>query len=241
MSERDVLDEAFDALREETQSSSSDNASRAAATRRRLLLALAMRRRRRTTALRFVLPLAAVLAAGTAWAALTGRLTELVSPRSTPQASSSSQNLGPVTAPRSSESEPQPQPEPEPEPSSMPSPAAPPPSPSSQPRASSSQAAPATSRPLSARAVNEEDSLYAAAHEAHFVARDPAAALDAWNAYLKAYPNGRFAPEARYNRALMLIRLGRTAEARSALRPFADAAPGSYRQAEARALLDATE
>jgi hypothetical protein len=61
--------------------------------------------------------------------------------------------------------------------------------------------------------------------------------LAAWDAYLAAAPNGAFAPEAHYNRALSLIRLGRNAEAKSALAPFASGAYGGYRQAEARALL----
>ena len=47
-----------------------------------------------------------------------------------------------------------------------------------------------------------------------------------------------FAPEARYNRALSLVRLGRTQEARSALEPFANGAYGGYRKDEAKALLD---
>ena len=46
-------------------------------------------------------------------------------------------------------------------------------------------------------------------------------------------------PEARYNRALVLVRLGRKDdEARAAV---AEAPPESYRQAEARSLLDPLE
>jgi hypothetical protein len=55
---------------------------------------------------------------------------------------------------------------------------------------------------------------------------------------LAAAPNGSFAPEARYNRALSLIRLGRSSEAQSALAPFANGSYGVYRQSEARALLE---
>ena len=43
--------------------------------------------------------------------------------------------------------------------------------------------------------------------------------------------------EARYNRALCLVRLGRAAEARAALQPFADGTLVHYRAAEARALV----
>ena len=78
----------------------------------------------------------------------------------------------------------------------------------------------------------------ACAHAAHFVDHDPARALAAWDAYLRAAPNGEFAPEARYNRALSLVRLGRTAEAQSALEPFATGAYGNYRKTEASALLE---
>ncbi len=99
-----------------------------------------------------------------------------------------------------------------------------------------------TTTASSGRAPRElEESLYSAAHQAHFVARDPAAALRAWDEYLAAYPDGRFALEARYNRALALVRLGRTGEARAALAPFADGRNGGYRQTEARALLDALD
>ena len=50
-------------------------------------------------------------------------------------------------------------------------------------------------------------------------------------------PQARFFLEARYNRAIALVRLGRKAEAVEALRPFAAAPPGSYRRTEARDLL----
>jgi TolA-binding protein len=88
---------------------------------------------------------------------------------------------------------------------------------------------------------SEEESMYQRAHQAHFVAHDSAAALRAWDDYLQAYPNGRFALEARYNRALALVRLGRYAEARAALAPFASGQYGGYRQSEAKALLDAMD
>lgn len=81
--------------------------------------------------------------------------------------------------------------------------------------------------------------LYAEAHRLHFAERDAARALVAWDRYLAAAPYGRFAPEARYNRALALVRLGREADARSALTAIADGALGGYRAAEARTLLEA--
>jgi RNA polymerase sigma-70 factor, ECF subfamily len=90
-----------------------------------------------------------------------------------------------------------------------------------------------------AKVIDRETPLYEAAHEAHFVARDPAKALAAWDAYLAAFPSGRFAPEAKYNRALSLLRLGRRDEAKEALAPFADGAYGDYRKREAKKLFDA--
>lgn len=84
-----------------------------------------------------------------------------------------------------------------------------------------------------------ERRAYREAHALHFDAREPARALDAWERYLRAYPNGRFAVEARYNRALCLVRLDRRDDARAALRPFADGSHGAYREREARALIEA--
>jgi hypothetical protein len=103
--------------------------------------------------------------------------------------------------------------------------------------------APAPSPRRSALAPSSEPNdpaliLYRAAHTAHFVDHDPARALAGWDAYLAAAPSGPFAPEARYNRALSLVRLGRNAEARTALAPFASGTYGGYRKDEANALLE---
>ncbi|HTB77326.1 MAG TPA: hypothetical protein VK762_28975 [Polyangiaceae bacterium] len=100
----------------------------------------------------------------------------------------------------------------------------------------------AQAHPAAPVAVAHEDDqarLYAEAHRAHFVDGDPSSALRAWNAYLAAAPEGTFAPEAHYNRAVTLVRLGRLAEARRELEPFARGAYGGYRTREAAALLDA--
>lgn len=81
--------------------------------------------------------------------------------------------------------------------------------------------------------------LYRRAHELHFRGGDHAAAIAAWDAYLAAEPTGRFVAEARYNRALLLIRVGRYAEARAALAPYARGEiAGGYRRAEAAQLLE---
>jgi hypothetical protein len=87
---------------------------------------------------------------------------------------------------------------------------------------------------------NEGDAqlnAYRSAHRAHFDGGSAAASLAAWDRYLADFPAGSFADDARFNRALCLIRLGRITEARRALEPFAGAPPGSYRRAEATSLL----
>jgi hypothetical protein len=91
------------------------------------------------------------------------------------------------------------------------------------------------------RSVDEDDLLYAAAHRAHFVEGDANAALSAWDAYLRAHPDGRLSVEARYNRALCLVRLRRNQEARTVLVPFRDGRFGAYRQREAAALIQELE
>jgi TolA-binding protein len=91
----------------------------------------------------------------------------------------------------------------------------------------------------SANGSSAELAAYRRAHDAHFRGTDPAAALAAWDAYLASYPDSALALDARYDRALLLVKLERWREADAALRPFAAAAAGSYRQAEAARLRDA--
>ncbi|HVR21509.1 MAG TPA: hypothetical protein VMS65_17465 [Polyangiaceae bacterium] len=81
---------------------------------------------------------------------------------------------------------------------------------------------------------------YQRAHQLHFHGADPAAALRAWDAYLALYPAGTFAPEARFNRAVCLLRLGRRTEARGILAPIAESR-FAYGRERARALLTAME
>lgn len=82
-----------------------------------------------------------------------------------------------------------------------------------------------------------EERAYQRAHRAHFVEQDAVRALAAWDDYLRQYAGGVLAPEARYNRALCLVHLGRWAAAASALRPFARGRLDGYRQRDACALL----
>lgn len=113
------------------------------------------------------------------------------------------------------------------------------PAPSTEPSpAHSGGAEPAQSSETSTpNAADPQLEAYRAAHRTHFDSANPSAALVAWDRYLDEFPAGSFATDARFNRALCLVRLGRQAEARAALTPFATAASGSYRQAEAAALL----
>ena len=101
-------------------------------------------------------------------------------------------------------------------------------------RSADSQRRPRAPGPIS----GAEARAYARAHQAHFADDAPARALDAWDAYLAAFPHGAFAPEAAYNRAICLVRLERRDAAARALRRIAAAPPGSYRREEALRLLD---
>jgi hypothetical protein len=149
---------------------------------------------------------------------------------------------------------PPPSPAPEPEATAEPPPVLAPP-PASIPRAPSTASAPIAALappppapspppapeppPAPSAAADPQAALFAEAHRLHFTDRDPARALVAWDRYLAATPYGRLAPEARYNRALTLIRLGRRAEAQQELTAFASGLYGDYRRSEAKALLEA--
>ncbi len=117
-------------------------------------------------------------------------------------------------------------------------PSAPPVAPAtpSSPPASASHT-PAT--PAVAAQVAVVEALYRKAHELHFHGTDYAAALAAWDAYLATEPGGRFVIEARFNRAIVLVKLARFAEARVALMPFArgEVTPAGYRREEAERLI----
>jgi hypothetical protein len=235
----DLVTRAARALRESHGGGVADPA----AARRRLLAASATQRTRRLRLVAVAVPLAAVLALSTAFAA--GRVRQLFAELfASPVAETSVSSVVPRP----------------PVPPSLPSPPATPSTasiadddddagagdggapPVVPPRGASSVArAPAGGDAGASADDGAEATLYAAAHRAHFVSHDPGAALAAWDAYLAAYPNGRFALEARYNRALSLVRLGRLAEARAALAPFADGTAGGYRRREARELLDALD
>jgi len=233
---KDLLAEATRALRETEPVSEFE----ARATRARVMTGLHQTRVRRRTRLAFLLPIAASFVAVSAWGAASGQARVVldrlerfvgVTPHTSSSAKPAPRKLPAVPAltARSPEpAAPAPSPEPEPVPAA---PAAVAEALPVRPTASAS----ASARP---ERIDPTLALYRVAHSAHFVDHDPVRALAAWDAYLSAAPNGQFAPEARYNRALSLVRLGRNQEARSALEPFANGAYGGYRKAEASALLE---
>jgi len=239
----DLLREATRALRETEESSELE----ARATRARVMSGLHQARVRRRTRYAFLLPIAATFVAASAWGAASGKVQlvwasiERIAHRSTPAQSRATasvrQSAGSVAQiPHPPAPEPlalQPLP-------ALEVPATPPPRPTPVAEALPRKAeAAAPAAPIgSATATDPSLTLYRVAHTAHFVDHDPARALVAWDAYLAAAPQGTFAPEAHYNRALSLVRLGRNAEARGALEPFANGSYGGYRKAEAAALLE---
>jgi len=233
---KDLLAEATRALRE-TESVSEFEAR---ATRARVMTGLHQTRVRRRTRWAFLLPIAASFVAVSAWGAASGqaraaldRLERFVgvTPASPSNAKPAPRKplASPALSPPASESA---APAPNPEPELAPAP------PNAAEAIPTRATAGASASAARAERPDPALALYRVAHAAHFVDRDPARALAAWDAYLRAAPNGQFAPEARYNRALSLVRLGRGPEARSALEPFANGAYGDYRKAEASALLE---
>jgi hypothetical protein len=231
----DILRDAARALRE--TSSGGDECAKF--TRARVLRAVRDRGARRRKLGTILLPFAAVLVVSSAWAGATGRFPEIV--RQVKHAIGIEPKAAEPTPPapaRAVVAAAAPKAEPAPAPVATPEPI-------ETATAEPEKVLPAKPEPVKAaaakapRAEDPADALYRAAHTAHFVRHDAAAALGAWDAYLAAAPRGRFSLEARYNRALCLTRLGRTSEARAALEPFARGAFGNYRKDEASELLDA--
>ena len=87
-------------------------------------------------------------------------------------------------------------------------------------------------RAQEAGSFDPEDVMFEQARKAHDSVSIEEDLAD-WDRYLSSYPDGRFAPEARYRRALALARLGRGTEALSAFLWFTDNDEGGYRREEA--------
>lgn len=243
----DLLTEAARALRRETAADEDSGKF----TRARIMASLHQSQVRRRTRLAFVLPLAASFAAATAWGTVSGRAPEIA--RTVVQALGFSLDeppKAPAPPPRPRQRARSTLPSAQPAPAPAPTPSAtapeavepePPPVTVEPQRAAVPRNTPAP-RPSASAARVERDpahELYRAAHRLHFAEQDCERAVPAWSAYLRAAPGGRFAPEARYNQALCLARLGKRDAARAALTPFAQGRYGTYRQREAEALIEA--
>jgi len=77
--------------------------------------------------------------------------------------------------------------------------------------------------------------LYREAREVFLSGGDNGRALALWDRYLTEFPSGAFVPEARFNRAVCLLRLGQRSQAKMELEVFAKGS--GYRKAEAEELL----
>lgn len=256
------LEDAAAALREQTDGDAEGEATWArieaslSGTEGEAPIALPTRRvARGTWAAAAAAALALLFGMPTAWAWSTGALPgilvrlDLMDPPEaaapTPEPEPAPATRRPVRAPRPTGPEPEPvdeaveAPAPTPVVASAPRPAPPPPVQTPTPRAEAPTPAPAT-EPAPA-APDEDTRAFSVAHDVHFEGGSPAASLAAWDDYLAAYPHGRYEPEARYNRALSLARLGRLEAARDALRPFADGSFRGYRRTEAARLIEALD
>ena len=228
------LDEAVRALRDET----AGRPVPSELTRARIMGSVRDRQRRRVTWVTIAVPLAAVLAVGTALATASGGFEQAW------------QRLMPSVERETELPEPAAQPNPVPvaveEPPVVEEPDA-----GTQPDEADEEEAHSeavgsggrgqTAATVASRKPVDQDpqGVYRAAHRAHFEQRDYGAALTSYERYLSAAPSGRFALEASYNRALCLARLGRADQAVRALQPFAQGRFGSYRQREAASLIEA--
>ena len=239
----DVLKEASKALSE-----SGHEQQGGKYTRERLMASLHDRKRRSNTRFAVLLPMAAIFVGSTAFAAVTGQLETLM------VSALDVVGFAPKTALRSPEAPPGSGVKPStgagvrraaaapstvPVPSAEPDPVAEePPRPEPVPSLSASASEP-SKRSRAAEPVDDAHAVYQRAHAAQFKGHDLSEALRGYEAYLAQQPSGRFAVDARYNRALCLVRLDRRAEARAELERFARGSYGGYRQADAQRLLAA--
>jgi len=220
----DMLTDAIAALR-----SSGDRGDDGDATRARLVRSLEVRAVRHRQLVSMATIAAVLAVGGVSWAWSTGRLQALWSPQGPTQSEPAPQREEPPSVPMQLPQPPVHRAATAPEYTSPPAEIAPEPLPPEPP--------PPPLPPKTVKRAPPFEPLYRKAHQLHFHGNDPAAALAAWDAYLAAEPTGRFAVEARFNRALVLVKLGRYTEARAALEPFARGEL-AYRQAEAAQLAE---
>ena len=103
-------------------------------------------------------------------------------------------------------------------------------------------AVPVPSSPNAATSPTNADlALYRQAHALHFSGGDRARTLAAWDTYLRTFPHGTFAPEARLNRAVCLAQLGRQSEAERVLSDIERGRFGRDGRGQARKLLEALD
>ena len=226
----ELLRSATNALRLSSDAIDGDGGG---ATLARVLHTVRGRKRAQRLVAAVIVPLLLLIAAGGAWAISTGRLSAIWKRRTAGPVAGGAARGGRATVARA-------------EPMVMPLP------PLASPPAAAAAPAPAAApairavRRVAARlgggaAPTDVEGLYREAHAAHFGRGDFVAALALWDRYLASTPLPPFAVEARFNRAIALLRLGRGPQAAAALRPFADGDYGSYRRDEARKLLSAIE
>ncbi len=231
----DLLDEAVRALRDE---SADDGGGGEKFTRARVMASLHQGRVKRRTRIALLLPIAATFVAASAFGvgteggrAIVRRVQETLgfqapAPAPAPAEAPAAKKPAARAAHKSAVA------------AAAPPPVAPAEQPEALPPVVPAPVVTPSASTSSAR-IEAELELYRTAHRAHFTDQDPGRALAAWDSYLARYSRGQFALEARYNRALCLVRLGRTAQARGALEPFARGDYQGYRQREATDLIGA--
>jgi hypothetical protein len=215
-------------------------------TRERLMASLHETKRKKSVRFAVFLPLAAIFVGSTAFAAVTGHLEVIVMsaldvvgvtepevrvPAAPPVAPAArAQGQKPRSAPAAPAVV-------EPARSAEPAPEA------EAPATLREQTSTPVRRTTSSRSPEPDDAhaVYRSAHAAQFKLNDAAGAIRGYEAYLAVQPGGRFAVDARYNRALCLVRVGRQAEARVELARFASGSYGGYRRGDAERLLAALD
>jgi TolA-binding protein len=224
----DPLKDAVDAFREAT---SFEDAPVSRYTRTRVLNEVRRRKRQQALKVTFAIPLAAILVGSAAWA-VTGQTIPVALQRITETLGFRHSIKEPVQkkSPNSSAVYPKPVVSIVPEEIVVKAPE------ELRPSTGNQHRGPATAH--DDLFTEREFSLYEKAHQAHFVEKNYDKALTAWDSYLTNVSQGRFTVEARYNRALCLLRLGRIADARTALEPFAAGRYGNYRKSEANLLIE---